>query len=710
MDADSPFSKHLNTNFIPSPQEKLRISELIEAREDVAGSIDEEIAQAERALQALKDHRAVHTKYVQEHKALLSPIRQVPHDILADIFLACLPPKKAPAVTPARGAAAARPTHPAIVFSHVCQQWRQLALQTRLLWTHLNIVIPEYPLTPHRFYRGPPLVSTALADQLPREIGQLYLQAVAQWESKVDNITQMTKLWIDRAAPCPLTVSFRSPLQMVGVGHLPEDGARCLDPIIDVLCAASARWKEVRFNLFLSRSTASHLTRLLSPSPEDVPLLESVCLFAQDGERRPNSKLYDIANSGILKSESLHTLALPVTVKGVTTLPVDWEKLTTLSIGAFDTQSPFEQSIAYSGSAYTFTTAQALTILKKCPNLINCSFIVQAPGGPHGLSIFPTSDTDWIPGEVVSLPELRSMTIRGSSKALFDFPPHLDLPSIRKLDIACSAFRAEDEELSGLVRWITTFGVHLEDVSFNYGCITQPALELCLEHLSNVTDLNMVSITKVLGYGRSVANSALFDNATLQKFISRTQVGESDETSDKGKGVDQQCYAPKLQRFQCKLGAVGEFDEHTWLDFIAARRSIPDKAARLKEASVRFYLPRDMDFRQELIKRNVDIKDFLLHIENPSNPTFMFEIPRQYAPDESVFQWEDWYHPTGDYVDLMEDGHPDWDSTDEDLEMDADDLMDNDQVMSHLSAHLDFNLAAFHQAATTALPPPNPQP
>ena len=664
MDSSSPFSKHLNTNFAPSHQEKNHITELIVEREGVAGGIDDEIAQAEQVLAALKQRRAVHTKYVQEHKALLSPIRQVPHDILTDIFLDCLPEKKPTSALSSPSPTRLTASHPAVVISQVCRQWRQLAFRTRLLWTHIDIVVPQYPLTPRRFYRGPALESKALADQLPTEIGSLYREKVEQWESRVQHIADVASLWIERAAPCPLSVWFRSPLQMIGLGPIPEDGVRYLTKVIDVLCEASPRWKEVRFHLFLSASTTKPLARLLNRSPDQVPLLEKVFLFVQDSERRP--KLFEaISNSGIIKSESLQSFTLPVVMNGISNLPVEWGKLTELSIGAFDAYDVFDPSMSYYVASYQFTKLQALTMLKMCPNLVKCSLIVQTTGTNY-LSDPTVSSTEWNPGEVISLPELQSLTIKGSSKVLLDFPPHLDLPAIRKLDIACSTYRAEDKAASGLVLWITTFGAHLEDLTFNYGCVTQSALEHCLHHLPNVVNLTMHA-TRARDGGRTTMQPALFADSLLRKFIPITPSCDAAESSKEAEGLDLQCYAPKLQRLECKLGHVGEFDEKTWLDFLESRRTQPGgKVALLKEASIRFYLPKATDFMHELAKRNVDTEDFVLKVDNPKSPSFLFETHPNFGMDESaLFQYDDWYHPDGDILHLADEDQHDWDPTDD---------------------------------------------
>jgi hypothetical protein len=64
-----------------------------------------------------------------------SPFRNVPYDVLREIFLQCLPedrldePQPSPKIAP-------------MLLCHVCASWRAIALSNASLWTHLHIRLP----------------------------------------------------------------------------------------------------------------------------------------------------------------------------------------------------------------------------------------------------------------------------------------------------------------------------------------------------------------------------------------------------------------------------------------------------------------------------------------------------------------------------------------------------------------------------------------
>ncbi|KAF8214956.1 hypothetical protein K438DRAFT_1435500, partial [Mycena galopus ATCC 62051] len=62
---------------------------------------------------------------IDAHRALLSPIRRVPKDILLEIFFSCLSSKHNAPIDP----------HEApFVLGHFCRHWRSIACSTPMLW------------------------------------------------------------------------------------------------------------------------------------------------------------------------------------------------------------------------------------------------------------------------------------------------------------------------------------------------------------------------------------------------------------------------------------------------------------------------------------------------------------------------------------------------------------------------------------------------
>ncbi|TEB29260.1 hypothetical protein FA13DRAFT_1734937, partial [Coprinellus micaceus] len=117
--------------------------------------------------------------------------------------------------------------------------------------------------------------------------------------------------------------------------------------------------------------------------------------------------------------------------------------------------------------------------------------------------------------------------------------------------------------------------------------------------------------TRARDGGRTTMQPALFADSLLRKFIPITPSCDAAESSKEAEGLG----------FACKLGHVGEFDQNTWLDFLGGTT-------------------------ENWQKRNVNVEDFVLKVDNPKSPSFLFETHPNFGMDESaLFQYDDWYHP-----------------------------------------------------------------
>ncbi|KAJ7142018.1 hypothetical protein C8R43DRAFT_892128 [Mycena crocata] len=67
---------------------------------------------------------------VRLQKALISPIRRLPDNVVRDIFSACLP---------SNGGAAISAKEAPLLLCHISRTWRALALGTPILWASLHI-------------------------------------------------------------------------------------------------------------------------------------------------------------------------------------------------------------------------------------------------------------------------------------------------------------------------------------------------------------------------------------------------------------------------------------------------------------------------------------------------------------------------------------------------------------------------------------------
>lgn len=119
-DSDSPFEQYFDSDYAPTPSEILRINELIDDRQAMVNDVDARTAELDRMRQELEDQREV---------------RGLPPEIKFAIFEE-LHWMETPPSSP----------HPSVALSHVCHQWRRVALAMPLLWTRINISTPTQAL------------------------------------------------------------------------------------------------------------------------------------------------------------------------------------------------------------------------------------------------------------------------------------------------------------------------------------------------------------------------------------------------------------------------------------------------------------------------------------------------------------------------------------------------------------------------------------
>ncbi len=91
-----------------------------------------EISRLTVRLKALVDEEKQLREKLAPYRAVLSPFRALPDDILREIFLACIPTNDNPPVD-------AR--HAPILLSHISRHARLIALTTSRLWAAIHVSI-----------------------------------------------------------------------------------------------------------------------------------------------------------------------------------------------------------------------------------------------------------------------------------------------------------------------------------------------------------------------------------------------------------------------------------------------------------------------------------------------------------------------------------------------------------------------------------------
>ncbi|KAJ7665894.1 hypothetical protein DFH06DRAFT_1185329 [Mycena polygramma] len=374
-----------------------------------------------------------------------------------------------------------------VLLGRICSAWRDISLSTPRLWASLHVTEPA-------LYSD--YIENALVEQ------------------KVAQRVEITKTWLGRSGQYPLSLSLQCTLEYV---HRP-DSALNTRRFIEALVPFASRWQHVDFTIPLSI-----VLTIMSHLEADTPLLETIAFhpqfnhsLAQPGEWGP---------FGILRGPRIRSLSIPGRIFILGQLPLQWNQLTTLSIG--------ESSWGADG----LTSEAILHTLSYCPELRRCKLLVNDLN-PGSMVLNPTFDhpvvelpflrilklhydTVVAPAASflftrLSLPELHSFTLRGPANgqtadelnpALIDFFARSDCLEILDLDCSLLSKSALLECLRGFPPTIkqlklctipTGWGpvLSLDDDALvaltpnpDIGAVACPALQhLSIQNISHITE------------------------------------------------------------------------------------------------------------------------------------------------------------------------------------------------------------------------------
>jgi hypothetical protein len=132
---ESPVPHLLGTNLTPLVSECSSIQQTVYEAQSHISSLDFEIVRVQRILDALSSKRRAMVEHVKGHRALLSPVRRIPSELISMIFLWCLRNEVH------REYAVNAPW----VLGWVCREWRDIALSTQKLWSEPKLCLFKQP-------------------------------------------------------------------------------------------------------------------------------------------------------------------------------------------------------------------------------------------------------------------------------------------------------------------------------------------------------------------------------------------------------------------------------------------------------------------------------------------------------------------------------------------------------------------------------------
>ncbi|KAJ6594652.1 hypothetical protein B0H19DRAFT_1009675 [Mycena capillaripes] len=441
----SPFAPRLGTNYCPTDEEVLGIENLLVEPILQLKHLDDEIAQLQMAMDKLVEERESLGAYVAAHKALISPVRRLPLEILQEIFIACLPTHRNCVMSA---------SEPPVLLGRICGSWRAVSLSTPRIWAKLHVVEPR---------------------RSPFDLDQLM-----SFEKKYVGRLETMKAWLGRAGDCPLSISLEGSLnravEISPDASLAHDSRQFLQALIPF----ASHWQKISFK----RIRAAMLLEALSTLTEsDVPILQDIAIFehpgAMDLPESTSGKRW--ASIGIFRAQKLSTFSLSAGSLSSTELPLRWSQLTVLSLEDLIWDSPIG-----------LPSDTALQILSQCPELQTCRLfvlddLIAESAGVDSIIECPHLTTFYLSCRGnsaytlqqmfrrLSLPELRHVELRGytnpESENATSFATFLSVATrLESLDISTDTF--SNASLTTLLRGLPptmqrleiTHGWHTESI------------------------------------------------------------------------------------------------------------------------------------------------------------------------------------------------------------------------------------------------------
>ena len=185
----SPVPSLLHTNQIPSLSDASLIRKALSKVDLNLSQINSDINQVQLVLDRLQQNCYDLGQYHRDHKALISPIRCFPPEILSHIFLLSLP-------TPDYDDRSIMVLRKAVMFpGQVCKYWREIALSTPKMWSKITFL------------------------------------------SESDANAKLTYSWLSRSGSSPLSICLSNRISL--------DANKPTSPVLLDVIAQSDRWKDL---------------------------------------------------------------------------------------------------------------------------------------------------------------------------------------------------------------------------------------------------------------------------------------------------------------------------------------------------------------------------------------------------------------------------------------------------------------------------------
>ncbi|KAJ7061591.1 hypothetical protein C8F01DRAFT_1137833 [Mycena amicta] len=388
----SAFTCRFGTNYAAEDAEVKDIQSILVKPTTRLASLDDEIAALQKTMDGLVNERSQLVSFIDNHKALLSPIRRMPRDVFEEIFVACMP------VT--RNCAMSSREAP-LLLGRVCSAWRNICFSTPRLWARLHISQP----------------SVVFAN-LP-ETNEFRIQC----ERGLATLRDATEMWLARSGQCSLSISVSCSTYGLSNDVFGPDK----QSILNILAPFASRWEHIT----ISGVPTTDLMRLPKLTAEDFPRLKSIIVAEgyHSHEHIHEGFWHDLR---LFNAESLLRVGLLGSSFYPLSMPLRWASL-------------LEIHIHYTGGHHDgmpgFALDGALEVLRRCSALQTFRFsLLGTTTDPtflaplehvalRTLAVEINGDVSAILRHICRsfiLPELRSLSFDGSSSS----DPDVDVTNI----------------------------------------------------------------------------------------------------------------------------------------------------------------------------------------------------------------------------------------------------------------------------------------
>ncbi|KAF5347269.1 hypothetical protein D9756_009986 [Leucocoprinus leucothites] len=542
---------------------------------------------------------------IENYQSILSPINNLPSDVLQEIFYHCLPVAHNVIMSI---------NEPPLLLGRVCKRWRDVAFSTPRLWNSLHIV--AVPLT-----------------FLTNERKQAILGNISSW--------------LARSGVLPLSISLYHDSQSPTRGRTknPE-----VQPYLDVIIPHSRRWKSICFIL----RDINWLEIFSQFHANDVPELES--LHIKDNyystswtyPEEPVSTAEALAREGgILRGSRLRSLDLPSYIAHTLGDGMRWWHLTALHI-------------AY----WTFPFEDFARIASQCPNLIECTIrlsyvrISSSVDDGHGFST-PTSPSS-LP--MITLPALRNLTIHArpnisDDTVVRDLFDHISAPSLIHLTWERSTLAEpwpylfsslENDFVQSLAAFLEKLVDPLEELDLWLNPVSQDTLIKILRCVPKLKRLSLEAYTTSHSWGQfdpSPDRQLKDGNLILQQLIPGTTINGIAASQTIGTKTESSSVTSLCPNLEIVYFPRARFSYRLLLEFIHSRTSFHRRngVTCLRNVTGVFsHTPQHFGHSDE--GEEFDIQAEIIALENDTGVQVYLEYPRQLegppAPLPSAISYE----------------------------------------------------------------------